>query len=65
MAAPVRDRIELDAVRELHLVLLVKTLALLGPLCFNPLSLGGFGPSPSLDLGVVVELVLFGGDFEC
>jgi hypothetical protein len=37
MATPIRHRIELNAVRELHLVPLLKSLALLGssgcPLC--------------------------------
>lgn len=59
MAAPVRNSVELDAMRELHLVL-----------CFNPLALSVSLLLPSfldgvclfafLDLAVVAELVCVG-----
>lgn len=58
VATPVRHSVELDAVGELHLVLVVKPTALLSPLgcspCFFFLLL-----VPFRDSSVVGELVLF------
>ncbi len=60
VATPVRDRVELDAVGELHLVLLVEPAALAGPLGVRFLLLL-CRPAPGL--AVVVELVLLQSSF--
>lgn len=61
VAAPVRDSVELDAVGELHLVLIVEPAALLGPLgCaarFFRFSVADL--TSRLDVRVVDKLVLF------
>lgn len=57
MTAPVRHSVELDAVRELHLVLVFEPTALLG-LLYCPARFFGFGFAAELDVPVVGKLVL-------
>lgn len=57
VAAPVRNSVELDAVGELHLVLVFEPTALLDSLrC--PARFLGLGFAPELDVPVIGELVL-------